>query len=157
MKRTPWREMPPGPERRAARARYFADYDRARPIASDCRVKQRHINGRLGIQGPSKVVHFYDNDAQKQIATWLARTRARPFPHDLLSVEMTDGQLIVACKSGSHRLPLAPGTPPRCVQVSIDALTEIAQKQRSIAQPLTDTTPTPDAGNEPATERQCNV
>lgn len=142
---TNWRDMPPGAARQAARASYYRD--RSKPISADCPVRKVSIDGKTGVRGPSRITHYYNSEAQERIAERLARTRAQPFPDDLLATEFVDGQLIVSCKTKPRKLVIPPELPPNFLAITIDHLSEAEQQHRA-AQVNTN------AGNVPETERE---
>lgn len=149
-----WRKLPPGSERKAARARYFADRERAKPISAHCPIKKVNVGGKTGWRGPSRVVHYFENEAQEQVAIRLARTRSMPFPHDLLTADLGDGQLVLGCKTRSYRLPITPELPPRFFEITVDHLAEV---EREYLASRSDISELPNAGTEPVNERTDNV
>lgn len=118
-----WRTMQPGRERQAARAKHYQKL-----IPPDAPIERVTVNGRTGVRGPSRIVHFYDDPAQEQIAARLARTHAKAFPTGLLTTEIRDGQLIVSCRTKPDKLVIPRELPPRFLEIAIDHLREAEQR-----------------------------
>jgi hypothetical protein len=90
------------------------------------RLQRVEFRGKPAWKGPRNVAHTFANEAEEQVAIRLARTYAPPFPYHLLTAEIRDGQLILACKTLDYRFPirLDMDVPPFLFAATIDHLRE---------------------------------
>ncbi len=94
----PWWSLPPGPERAAAKAAYYATRPGLPDVLRGHGPVQCEVDGSKGFVGPAGFFWPYDTDLERRAARLAAQTNLRPSP--LIRVVEETGAVRLIGRSG---------------------------------------------------------